>query len=52
MATRRVHMVGVRDPLRVEWWVDGELVAGDRLEPWTGTAAHRADTVLEMGVRR
>jgi len=51
IADRLVHMVGVRKPLRVEWHVDGHCVRSEELAPWTGYASHRADTVVERGVR-
>jgi len=44
---RPIHMIGVRRPLRVEWYAHGALVAEETLEPWTGRATHRADTVVE-----
>jgi uncharacterized membrane protein (UPF0127 family) len=44
---RRVHMVGVRRPLRVRWLADGDLVAEETLPPWVGSARHRADVVIE-----
>lgn len=47
VAERPVHMVGVRRPLRVEWYVDGELERAEVLEPWWGTASARADRVVE-----
>lgn len=44
---RAIHMVGVRRPLRVEWYVYGELEAAETLRPWVGWARHRADRVVE-----
>jgi len=44
---RAVHMVGVRRPLRVEWYVDDDLVRVETLSPWTGYAAADADRVIE-----
>jgi len=44
---RRIHMLGVRKPLIVEWWAGGGLVARERLKPWFGTAIHPADRVIE-----
>lgn len=50
VARRVVHMVGVREPLRVEWHVDDHCVRTEELAPWTGYASHQADTVVERGV--
>jgi hypothetical protein len=47
VASRRIHMIGVRRPLRVTWWIGDEAVAVETLRPWIGTAAHRADRVTE-----
>lgn len=44
---RRVHMLGVWRPLRVEWWADEELQAAETLRPWIGTARHPADRIVE-----
>jgi hypothetical protein len=48
VAPRMIHMVGVRVPLRVEWWIDDELAHVDRLQPWTGWGRARADRVVEI----
>lgn len=47
VAQRLVHMVGVRRPLQVEWYVDDDLVRVEQLAPWTGYASARADRVIE-----
>jgi hypothetical protein len=47
---RRIHMLGVRSQLRVEFYVEGERVAVEYLQPWIGTAKHRCDEIREMGV--
>ena len=44
---RDVHMVGVRRPLQVEWYVDDDLVRVEELKPWTGYASAKADRVIE-----
>jgi len=44
---RHVHMIGVRRPLRVEWYDGGELVQTKRLAAWTGRASAEADRVIE-----
>jgi len=44
---RRIHMIGVRQALDVEWWAEGELVACERLSPWLGSASYPADRVIE-----
>jgi len=50
VAKRRVHMIGVRRPLRVNWFVGNSLHAEEVLQPWTGTAAHTADKITEERV--
>jgi uncharacterized membrane protein (UPF0127 family) len=47
---RTVHMLGVRSPLLVRWLVDDELTHEQVLQPWTGHASARANTIVEMGV--
>lgn len=47
VARRGMHMVGVPEPLRVGWYVDGALVAEEVLRPWLGLATHIADMVVE-----
>lgn len=44
---RLIHMVGVRRPLRVEWYVGEELEAARTLRPWVGWGRARADRVVE-----
>jgi len=50
VAERTVHTFGVRKPLRVEFYVAGELVHEDILPPWTGLAKHRCDRIVGRGV--
>lgn len=50
MRPRLIHMVGVRRPLRVEWWANGDMVATERLRPWIGMARHPADEIREVAV--
>lgn len=45
---RTVHMVFVPFPIDVLWLESGTVVAVEGLSPWTGLAAHRADTVIEL----
>lgn len=45
--SRLIHMVGVRQPLRVEWYVNGQLEAAKTLRPWIGWGRARADCVVE-----
>lgn len=47
VARRFIHMVGVRRPLRVEWYIEGELQSSETLRPWTGWGWKPADTVVE-----
>lgn len=47
VARRSVHMVGVRNPLRVRFLADGEETLDVVLRPWTGHARARADKVIE-----
>lgn len=47
VAERDIHMLGVRQPLEVEWWADGDLVRVEELRPWIGAATARADRVVE-----
>lgn len=45
---RFVHMIGVREPIRV-WWVrDGALERSAHLSPWIGSGAADADLVVEL----
>ncbi|MGM0398868.1 MAG: DUF192 domain-containing protein [Halobacteriota archaeon] len=48
VGNRDVHMLFVFEPLDVIWIVDEEVVRVERLEPWTGVAAHEADTLVEL----
>ena len=45
---RDVHMLFVFEALDVLWVVDGNVAATERLSPWTGTAVHDADTLVEL----
>jgi len=47
LAPRSVHMLFVRGPLKVTWFLDGEVVREETLEPWTGFGVARADRVVE-----
>ena len=49
---RDVHMVGVRQPLQVEWYVDDDLVREEVLRPWLGYASAEADRVIERRPER
>lgn len=44
---RPVHMIGVRRPLRVTWYVDGEVTKEETLRPWIGVGIGKADKVVE-----
>jgi hypothetical protein len=44
---RGIHMVGVRRPLRVQWFVSGDLEQSAVLRPWIGYGAADADLVVE-----
>lgn len=43
-----VDMLFVYTPLDVLWVVDEEVVKTERLRPWTGVGAGRADTIVEL----
>lgn len=43
-----VDMLFVHVPLDVLWLVEGEVAAKKLLRPWTGMAAERADTIVEL----
>ena len=43
-----VDMLFVRVPLDVVWVVGEEVVGVDRLRPWRGVAAGKADTIVEL----
>ncbi len=45
---RDVHMLFVRFPIDVIWLVDEEVRRIEQLEPWTGFARERADTIIEL----
>lgn len=47
VAKRGIHMVFVRRPLEVSWYVGDELEHRETLEPWTGYGRHRADRIVE-----
>jgi hypothetical protein len=50
VAARLVHMVGVRRPLRVTWYLDGRERHQRVLRPWTGVGLARADRLVEEPV--
>ena len=43
-----VHMLFVRTPLTVVWVEDETVVQVRTLQPWTGRASARADTLIEL----
>ncbi len=43
-----VDMLFVYTPLDVLWLVEGEVVKAERLCPWTGIGAGKADTIVEL----
>ena len=43
-----VDMLFVHTPLDVLWLVEGEVVKTERLRPWTGVGAGKADTIVEL----
>jgi len=45
---RSVHMLFVPFPIDVLWLETETAVAVERLPPWTGLAAHRADRLIEL----
>lgn len=47
-ATRRVHMLFVAVPLDVLWVEAGTVRRVERLRPWTGYGAARADVLVEL----
>lgn len=47
---RFLHMVGVRDPLEVEWYRGDELVKYERMRPMTGLSYAKADRAIERGI--
>jgi hypothetical protein len=49
--TRAVHMLGVRSPLEVRFYVEGELEHEEILAPWVGVTRARADCIIETGVK-
>jgi uncharacterized membrane protein (UPF0127 family) len=46
-----VHMLGVCQPLLVEWLLEDDVVESQVLRPWVGHARARADTVVEQRPR-
>lgn len=44
---RIVYMVGMRKPLRVGWYIDGQLNSETVLQPWVGVGFRQADLVVE-----
>lgn len=44
---RGVHMVGVPQPLTVEWYQDENHVTTQNLAPWTGLASNTCDKIVE-----
>jgi hypothetical protein len=44
---RVVHMVGVRQPLRVTFYRGDTVVFETDLRPWVGVAAARCDRIVE-----
>jgi hypothetical protein len=51
VAERAVHMIGVRQPLEVRFFVDGELEHQEVLAPWLGSTRARCDCIIETGVQ-
>lgn len=47
-ARRSVHMLFVPFPIDVLWIENESVVAMETLPAWTGLAAHRADTLVEL----
>lgn len=47
VAPRLIHMLGVRRPLRVRWFAEGEPTADVVLRPWTGHGRNDADEIWE-----
>lgn len=47
VARRFIHMVGVRRPLRVEWYIGDGLQTAETLRAWLGWGYHKADRVIE-----
>lgn len=47
-ARRSVHMLFVPFPIDVLWLEEERVGAVQRLSPWTGLAAHQADTLIEL----
>lgn len=45
---RNAHMLFVRFPIDALWVADGEVTGVKRLDPWTGFASARADTLIEL----
>lgn len=45
---RSLHMLFVPFPIDAVWLVEGRVTRVARLEPWTGLARGRADTIVEL----
>lgn len=48
VARRNAHMLFVRFPIDAVWVADDEVTACERLRPWRGFGAARADTLVEL----
>jgi uncharacterized protein len=46
--TRSLHMLFVPFPIDALWLVDGRVTRVAQLDPWTGLARGRADTIVEL----
>ena len=44
---RLVHMLGVRQALRVTWYIDGSMRRVEHMQPWKDVAIERADCIIE-----
>ena len=44
---RLVHMLGVRQPLRVTWYIEGSMRRVEHMQPWRDVALERADCIIE-----
>jgi hypothetical protein len=51
VAERAVHMIGVRQPLEVRFYVGDELEHQEVLAPWLGSTRARCDCLIETGVQ-
>ena len=43
-----VHMLGVREPIRVWWVTNNRIKRTEQLKPWSGFAMDRGDTIIEL----